>query len=388
MRSQNVLHVITALDRGGSAAGALATCVGLAERGWQVSLAHGTVADQPTPLLDKATRAAGIDWIEIPDLVAGDEPLADVRALATLSSIVQRGGFDLIHTYGGKAGLLGRRAARGLGCKVVHAPSSSVFASDPDRPRGGLGEVAEQRAARWCDRIIVPTDQGRTDHLNHGIGTHEQFVTIPAGIAVGWFRDHLPSRSTARATFNLPAAARVLGSSGELTPLAGHSVLLEAMGRLDGPLAGAHLLLVGDGALRPVLEAQVAAGRLAGRVVFAGRTDDPRPALAAMDLFVAPSLDGGPVRPVVEAMAAGLPVIASAVGDLPELLGGGTAGLLVPVGDPEALARAIQRLAATPDQHQGLAHAARQRAALYDEQTVIDRLDRLYRELVAGSSPR
>ena len=103
-----------------------------------------------------------------------------------------------------------------------------------------------------------------------------------------------------------------------------------------------------------------------------------------MELFVAPSLDSAPWRSVVEAMATGLPVIASAVGGLPEILGGGTAGVLVPPGDADALARAIQALTAAPDRKKSLSRSARQQADRYDEQIMIDRLDALYRRLLAG----
>jgi glycosyltransferase involved in cell wall biosynthesis len=242
----------------------------------------------------------------------------------------------------------------------------------------------ERRAARWCDRIVTLTDRGREDHLAWGVGEFDQFVTIPSGVPLEPFRKAGIGREAARASLGLPNDAYVLGCVARLVPVKGQVYLLEAAARLVETIPSLRLVLVGGGERREALEARATSGPLEGKVVFTGMVLDPRPALAAMDLFVMPSLNEGQGRAVVEAMAAGLPVVASAVGGLPEVLDGGAAGVLVPPADAEALARVIERLASSPEEAARLSEAGIRRADRYSEATMIDATASLYSELLSG----
>lgn len=376
-----VLHVITRLDQGGSADNTVVSCLRLAERGWDVQLVYGLTRD-PTPRLAELQRHGSVACSELPALLRPVRPLADLRAYLGLRRILRRGDYDLLHTHSSKAGLLGRCAARGLRCKVVHTPHGHVFHDYFGRALTRLFISMERRAARWCDRIVTLTDRGHAEHLDQGIGRPEMFVTIPSGVPTDHFRHGLPEREASREALGLPDDAYVIGSVGHLAPIKGHIHLLEAVERLVPRLPAARVLLVGEGSQRALLEARAAAGPLRGRVVFTGLVADPRPALAAMDLFVMPSLNEGQGRAAVEAMAAGLPVVATAVGGLPEVLDQGAAGRIVPPRDPQALAHAILELATSPVKASSLALAARSRAEHFSEKTMIDRLDALYRELL------
>jgi glycosyltransferase involved in cell wall biosynthesis len=139
---------------------------------------------------------------------------------------------------------------------------------------------------------------------------------------------------------------------------------------------------VGDGEDRVALQARARKEDLRGKVIFTGACADPRPAMAAMDLVVMPSLNEGQGRAVVEAMAAGIPVVAPRVGGLPEVLDGEHGGLLVPPADPAALAEAIETLVTSPERAASLAEAARLRAARYDDRTMVDNLSTLYQSLL------
>jgi glycosyltransferase involved in cell wall biosynthesis len=121
---------------------------------------------------------------------------------------------------------------------------------------------------------------------------------------------------------------------------------------------------------------------LAGRTVFAGHLEDPADAYAALDLFLLPSLNEGQGRSVVEAMAAGIPVIASDVGGLPEVLDQGRAGILVPPGSPCALAAATEKLLSSRELANQLALEASRHILNYGDLAMIDAIERLYRDLL------
>jgi glycosyltransferase involved in cell wall biosynthesis len=376
-----VLHVITRLDRGGSADNTLLSCLGLDDLGWEVTLAYGRTTE-PSPVLSEVERRGSIERVVIQSLVRAVDPISDTRTFRTIRELVGRGGFDLVHTHSSKAGLLGRMAAHGTGARVVHTPHGHVFEGYFNPVVSRAFVFVERLAARWCDRIVVLTDRGREEHLQRGVGHRDQFVTIHSGVRLEPYRNGMPRRDAVRLSLGLPRDARVVGCVARLTPIKGQTYLLEAIARLSGKIPDLRLLLVGDGEDRVALQARARREDLRGKVIFTGACVDPRPAMAAMDLVAMPSLNEGQGRAVVEAMAAGIPVVASRVGGLPEVLDGERGGLLVPPGDPEALAEAIETLVTSPERVAKLARAGRLRATRYDDRTMVDRLSTLYQSLL------
>jgi glycosyltransferase involved in cell wall biosynthesis len=248
-----------------------------------------------------------------------------------------------------------------------------------------LAVILERRAAKWCDRLIVLTDRGREEHLAMGVGRSDQFVTIPSGIDPERFEDLSERREYARAEFRIPDGSRVVGCVARLVKIKGIRYLVEAMEELVRQDPALRLLLVGDGEERASLESRIASGPLRARAILTGALPNPSMALAAMDVFVLPSLNEGQGRAVVEAMAAGIPVVASDVGGLPEVLDEGAAGILVPPASPAALAAAVWRLFTEPETARSLAGAARRRIhGRYDRESMVAAVERLYLELLAS----
>ena len=152
--------------------------------------------------------------------------------------------------------------------------------------------------------------------------------------------------------------AQVVGSVGWLTDIKGHKYLIEAVSKLKKDFPSLHLVIVGSGDRHDALLQQAKLAGLDDAVHFLGHRDDVEVCLAGMDLFVLPSLNEGMGRALVEAMAAGLPVIASRVGGIPAVISHEHTGLLVPPGDAGALADAIRRLLDRPDWAKQLGLAA------------------------------
>jgi glycosyltransferase involved in cell wall biosynthesis len=170
----------------------------------------------------------------------------------------------------------------------------------------------------------------------------------------------------------------MLGTIARLDRQKGLDVLLHAMSRLPD----AHLTLVGDGEERSALQRLAAELELADRVRFAGACADARRYLTAFDVFVLPSRFEGFPLAIIEAMLASLPVVASAVGSVPEAVLDGRTGLLVPVGDSDALARAIAHLLASPELRARLGAAGRERALRFTPASMARAYERLYQELL------
>ncbi|MEO6666924.1 MAG: glycosyltransferase, partial [Nitrospiria bacterium] len=180
----------------------------------------------------------------------------------------------------------------------------------------------------------------------------------------------------------LPQDAYVFGSVGRLEPPKGHVYLIRAFARVIKMNARARLVLVGDGSLAKPLQEEAAHLGLVERVVFTGSRRDVPYLLRAMDLFVFPSLWEGQGLALVEAMASGLPVVASRVGGVSEVVSDGCTGQLVPPGSPEALAEAMLAVMASPARARAMGAAGRARSeTVFGAAHMIKRLEELYIEV-------
>jgi len=375
-----VLHVITRLDRGGSATNTLLTVAGLAEA-FDQTLTYGRNRELPPLATALPERVA---MREVPQLVRELAPAQDAGALLALYQMMRRRRVDLVHTHTSKAGILGRVAARLAGVpRIVHTPHGHVFHGYAGAAKTRLFVLLERWAARFTDRIVALTDQEARDHLARGIGRPDQFVTIPSGVDLEPFDKPAGDPIALRASLGLPPGAVIVGSVGRLEPIKGHRYLVEAVGLLTPRFPDLHLVLAGDGALRAELTAQARAAGIGDRVRCLGWRDDTPAILDALDVFAFPSLNEGMGRALVEAMAAGCPIVASRAGGIPDVLGDGEAGVLVEPGSSPALAAGIERLLGDPGLCARLAETGRVRAQRYGLRTMLDRLEQLYRELLA-----
>jgi glycosyltransferase involved in cell wall biosynthesis len=180
----------------------------------------------------------------------------------------------------------------------------------------------------------------------------------------------------------------VVGVLANLRPEKGLRPLVEAAALVSRRVPGTRFAVWGEGPLRPELEARLRALELTDTVLLHGSTREPEHALKGCHLLVLPSLSEASSNVVLEAMATGLPVVATRVGGTPALVSEGQTGLLVPPGDPAALAEAIVRLIGAPGRLEQLGNAARARAlAEFGMSRMLDRIDDLYCR-VLGRGPR
>lgn len=276
----------------------------------------------------------------------------DLRTVLAIRRYAVAHRIDVVHSHKYKTTFhaLLARSPRRFG--VVATYHNWLYTS----PQLRLYAAIDKRLARWCD-AAVGVSRAVTAELAR-FARPERVSYVPNGVCTDRFMPG-PGAAAARAALGLPERP-TLGFVGRLTPMKGLTTLLEAAAALAGEF-DLQLVLVGDGESRPTLEAAAARAPLAGRVHFLGHRADTQSVYRAMDAFVLPSLQEAFPMVVLEAMACGVPVVATDVGDVSQLLGAGEFGTVVTPGSLESLREALRALLNDAPRRAHLAAAGRQR---------------------------
>ena len=327
-----------------------------------------TVACPPTSTLWAAV--ADDPDVALHAIAAAREPSPhDARSLATLARLVR--GADVVHGHSSKAGFLARlaAAAQGRRSSVAFTPHGWSFWA-ADGVEGALYRRLERVAAHWCETIVVLSDAERQAGLAAGVGRAGQYRVIPNGVELDRF-----------AAAPEPVPGRIL-CVGRLAPPKRPDTILDALALVRRELPEAELHVVGDGPLRAQVEARTAALGLGDAVRLLGTsTDVPGLLRGAACLALASDYEGLPLA-VLEAMAAGVPVVASAVGGVPELVADGRTGLLVQPGSADGLAAALGELLRDPARARALGDAGRELAReRYSRERMAAEHERLWEQL-------
>ncbi len=253
-----------------------------------------------------------------------------------------------------------------------------------------LQKFMQKWACRAADHVLVNAEAVRTALVQQGYQA-SRISVIRNGIDVSRFQDPTDTAKN-RIAFGFPATSLVVAAFARLNHLKGIEYFLEAAAILRPRFADARFLIVGDSiseSYRLELEKRAADLGLGDRVVFAGFRSDVAELLREVSVSVLPSLAEGLSNVVLEAMAAGVPVVATAVGGTPELIEDGVSGLLVPVRDAQALSRAIGSLLAEPGRRQAIGQAGRLRARQYFSlEAAVLETERLYERLLLAGRKR
>lgn len=340
----------------------------------------------PEGSLHEELDERGIARHVIAELANPVRPHRDAIAVRKLYRLIRDGGYAIVHTNSTKAGLLGRIAARWAGVPVVvHTVHGWGF---HDHVRRGVGPLValERWLARRTDRLIAVTPRDIEKGLRHGIGRPEQYVTIRSGIELDRFGHPAVPPAEMRAQLGIPPGAIVVGTVTRLSPQKAPLDFVRAARRIAARAPEARFVMVGDGPLRPDVERAIAESGLAERVVLTGLRRDVPELLAAFDVFVLSSLWEGLPRVLPQAMATGLPVVATAADGNAEAVADGVTGYLVPPGDPETLAERTLALLLDPALRRRMADAGRERAADFGAERMVEQIAVLYRQLL-GENP-
>jgi len=238
------------------------------------------------------------------------------------------------------------------------------------------------------DKVVALTEGEREDYINFGVCPPEKLVTIHSGVDLGKFGSGQGKIEEKKRAFGLASDAVVVGTVGWLLPIKGSMQLLRAMGNIWNGRRDLNLVYVGKGELEEDLKAEAARLGVEDRVRFLGWRDDVHEIMPFFDVFVLPSMMEGMGRALVEAIAAGKPVIGTRVGGIPDLVKDGHNGFLVEPGEVDGLAEAIQKLVADENLRRAMGERGRAMAPAYSVERMIEKIDELYGSLLNGSRDR
>ena len=309
-------------------------------------------------------------------------PRLDGRALRALLELLGAERFDVVHAHGQKAALLGRIAAARMGVPALYSPHSFVYRTQLRRPRPGarlryrLNVEVERALGRRTAAIVACAEDERDTAIRNRVITPERVDVVLYGVDVDASAEPDPELMRFRADGPL------LGFVAGLRDQKGLPTLLDALELLAARGDAPRFAIVGNGPLEQDVRARVAAGPLADSTLVLAFTGAVEPYLRALDVFVLPSYWEGMPIAVLEAMAMGLPVVASAVDGTPEAVSEGETGYLVPARDPEALA---DRLAAIAGDSEGRARMGEEARAdaqrRFGVSRMVDEVEAVYRRV-------
>jgi glycosyltransferase involved in cell wall biosynthesis len=300
-----------------------------------------------------------------------------LRQVLKLRALLRTEAIDILHAHDFYAGWLGALAAQFTSVKFIACQRHLRLS---DRWVHAFGRRIINGLA---ERVIVNADLIRQYVLEVGTAAAEKIVVIHNGLS---FEATLAERPAVRAALcrelGLPDTVKLIGSVANLRPVKGHRYLIQALATVVRQFPQAHLVLIGEGELRETLQTQINELGLAAHIHLLGQRRDAARLAQAFDLSVLASLHEGLPNTVMEALAAQVPVIATAVGGVLELVREGETGYLVPAADPARLAE--QMLYALTNEAESAARAARGRAFVLEQfsmQRMVAATEQLYDEL-------
>ena len=384
-----MVRIISRLNVGGPAIQAITLTRRLEPLGYDTTLIRGR-EDPDEGNMDYLAEELGVKPVLV-GWLRRNPGFHDALALVSLVRRLRRARPDIVHTHAAKAGTLGRAATllayrRGRRPILVHTFHGHSLSGYFSERRNALYRRIERFLARRTDRLIAVSDEVRDELVALEVAEPERFEVIPLGFDLGPFLVGEPQRTKGRAAlraeFGIAEDATVVTLVARLAPIKRVDRFLSLANRLSD-VPDVAFVIVGDGELREALRASATACVLAQRLVWAGFRRDMPDVYFASDVVVQTSDNEGTPVALIEAQAAGVPAVSTAVGGVARAIIEGETGRVIPVGADDAMVSAIRRYVDDPELR--AAHGARARP--HAERTfaldaLLSSLDRLYRSLL------
>ncbi len=366
-RKLRVVHVISALPLGGAELSTFHLTSRLDRRLFEVSV----ICTREEGELAAQFREAGVpvELVKLPSRYG-------IPGLSRLTRRLRELGADVVHTQMRRANTSGRIAAWMAGVPVIVAHERNL-----PHDKNWRHFLVDRLLARISSCVIAVSPQVAEAEAAAGGTPRRKLLALPNALDLSVFKPG--DRTAARTALGLPADDFVVGFAGRLHENKNLDVLLAAAAEAAGEISNLRIALAGEGPEQAALERQAAELGISARVTFLGVRKDMPKVYPAMDALGLISKVEGCSRTLLEATACGIPAIATPVGYAPELLGRDEAGILVPLRDAGAAARAMVRLAREPETRARMGRVAQERAAANGIDDYVRRVERLYLDLWA-----
>ena len=338
---KKVLHIITKLELGGAQKSTLDILRNLDRAKYRIFLVSSDGL-----LADDAGKINGLEVRLLSSLIRQINPIFDLKALIDLYRFIKENEIDIVHTHGSKAGIIGRWAAYFAGVPIIlHTIHGWEFHERQNRLIKWLFIGLERLTAKITTKLIAVCHADIEKGLNYNIGARDKYRLVYYGIDYEAFKDVSLNSMIKRNSLGLKEDALIIGMIACFKPQKAHADFIKAASLIIKEIPNVKFLLVGDGVLRPKIVRQIRSLGLRDRFVLTGWRRDIPQILPVLDMIVLSSHWEGLPIVLLESMAAGLPVVATNVGGVSEIIQDGNTGFLVPVGDYSKLAERILFLA-------------------------------------------
>lgn len=361
-RKLRIFHVLTRLNIGGAAVYNILLSQQLQNMGHEVWLVSGSVGAHEGDMLDLMGQSVNFKLVSIPELKRELHPIWDTIAFCKLLWLFLKNRPDIVHTHMSKAGFLGRAAAIAAFVPIrIHSFHGTIFNEYFSPAKTKLFIGLEKLLARFTQLLLADTGLVRNQAVENRLAPPERVQVQHLGLELDQFADLRPFKGRLRERMGASAETRIIGMVARLVPIKGVDCFLEAAAQVLKKHPDTRFAIAGDGELRVQMTELASRLGLSDRLTFLGFFPDLRELYADVDILALTSLSEGCPVSILEGMASGVPVVASAVGGVPDVVIPGETGMLFDSRDSLACAERICDLLKSADLRERLAATARTR---------------------------
>ncbi len=378
-----VLHIITRLDKGGSAENTFLTLKGMDKARYDVALINGP-AEDPTQDRRQHIEELGIKYFYLPQLVRNISLFKDIRAFLKIYRHLKKEEYEIVHTHTSKAGFLGRIAAKLAGTPIIiHTPHGHVFFGYFGPLKTKYFILLEKFGSLITDRIIALTNREKNDTIDFKVAKEDKLVVIHSGIELDKFtQSATQDNQSLKLNLGIPEKALIVGTAGRLVPIKGPEYLVRAAKKVLQIYKNVFFLFAGDGHLKEDLTALARNLGVEKNILFLGWRDNAAGMISLFDIFVLPSLNEGMGRVLVEAMSLEKPIIASNIGGIPDLIFHGKNGFLVPPRNSDELTQYIGLLLEDEYKRKIMGQEGKRVSQNFSAEKMVQKIESLYDQLL------
>lgn len=384
MSKIKIAEIITRLDWGGSPDIIRILCQSLNRDKYEVKLIAG-MTRYPTDKTRKFLEEFKDNFISVPCLRREINPFFDALALFKLCRILAKEEFDIVHTHTAKAGALGRLAAHFSGSRrIIHMPHGNNFYGYFNYFTSKLVILAERILSRYTSLFVALSNLEKRELIEYAVAPEEKIRVVNSGLDLEFKNIGQDDAFLRKRSFGFDSNQRVVGMVSRLEPIKGPEYFIESIPQIIKKSIDTAFLVVGEGSLRKKLEKRAKELGLKDRITFLGWREDILKIIAFLDILVQPSLNEAIGRVLLEAQGLGIPVVATSVGGIPEIVRDGVTGILVPPKDSERLAEAVSGLLLDEEKRSGMSRKSKEWVdEKFSAQRMLKDIDTIYQEIVS-----